>query len=166
MREEDLRRGSIAWTDVEDLPVKCPYQGEGQTISFSNTFVERYRGGVKLKAMCVALASADVRFDPKNGKRIKQYTLPGMMLPFTYPFYLTDCFRVVQIISGNESANTRWRPMGCTPRYDPATGRRVEGQKSIVLFTGGEAGGAPDPNDKTSSTVSSARLSDMLNGGD
>jgi hypothetical protein len=142
MRREDLRKVGIAWGHVKGLPVECPYQGESETLSFSNTLVENYkRRGFTLKAMCVALASPDVQFDPENGHHIKQYALSGLIGPGadrTYPFHLGDCFRAVQIISGDETADTRWRPIGCTPRYDPTTGRPVNGQKSVVLFTGGE----------------------------
>jgi hypothetical protein len=68
MRREDLRKEGIAWGHVKSLPVGCPYQGEAETLSFSHAIVESYkRRGFTLKAMCVTLASGQVRFDPERG---------------------------------------------------------------------------------------------------
>jgi hypothetical protein len=69
VRQVELRRHGIAWNDVPKLPIECPYQGEGWTISFSNEFYQSYKArGFSLKAMCLGLGSINVRFDPQTGK--------------------------------------------------------------------------------------------------
>jgi len=163
VRQDDLRRSGIAWNDVASLPVKCPYQGEGWTISFSDEFYESYkRRGFSLKAMCLSLGSEDVKFDPETGERLECYSLIGWESGGCFPFYVSDCFRSVKVLSGDGTAEQVWRPTGCTVRFDPKTGKAVNGSV-VKLFTGGDAGDAPDQS-QAGSSVSSARLGKLLSG--
>jgi len=165
IRQEDMRRHGIAWNAVPKLPIDCPYQGEGWTVSFSREFYESYKArGFTLKAMCLALGSSDVRFDPETGRPLRCYSLAGWEDGGCFPFYVSDCFRTYDLISGNDTAEQKWRPAGCNIRYHPKTGKRVNSAFAITLFTGGEAGDAPDESSETRTSVSDAKLGSLLSG--
>jgi uncharacterized protein YraI len=169
IRQGDLRRHGIDWPILSGnppgLPVGCPYQGEGWTLSFSREFYQSYlQRGFSLKAMCLALASESVRFDPETGKKIKCYRIVGWESGGCYPFFAPDCFRTVQLISGDNTAEQAWRPTGCPVRYDPSTGKVVRNVSEVKLFTGGGAGDAPDESSQTRASVDDARLGRLLSG--
>jgi hypothetical protein len=118
--------------------------------------------------MCYSLGSGEVKFDPETWRSIQQYR-PHPKTPFTndklsqHPFFVGNCFRSIQVRPDDKWT---WRPTGCRLQYDPRTGHKVRDASSVWLHTGVGAGGAPDPGDKTTSSVSSAKLSDLLNGKD
>jgi hypothetical protein len=166
VRRADMRRHGIAWFEpgVPELAVSCPYQGEDWTISFSRGFFQAYSDrGFSLKAMCLALASNDVHFDPETGRALKCYRLVDGGNSGCFPFYVSDCFRTVQAIGGSR-AEQSWRPTGCDLRYDPKTGRSVKRNSEVVLFTGGGAGDAPDQSSQARSSMDDARLGRLLSG--
>lgn len=168
VRQEDMRRHGVAWNvvgPVSRLPVECPYQGEGWTISFSREFYQMYVGrGFSLKALCLALASENVRFDPETGAPLKCYRLADWEDGGCFPFYISDCFKSAQVISGNGTAEQQWRPTGCTLRFDPKTGRKVQRESDVTLFTGGGAGDVPDENSPTRTSIDDARLGRFMSG--
>jgi hypothetical protein len=112
--------------------------------------------------MCLALASSDARFDPETGSKLKCYRQVGWESGGCFPFYAPDCFRTVQLISGNNTAEQQWRPTGCVVRYDPATGKVVQNVSDVKLWTGGGAGEAPDESSQTRTSVDDARLGRFL----
>jgi uncharacterized protein YraI len=170
LRADDMRRHGIAWSAFEPrmrpLPIGCPYQGEGWTLSFSREFYQSYVArGFSLKAMCLALASSNAHFDPETGAAIKCYRLAGWEDGGCFPFYVSDCFRTVQVMRGDGTAEQYWRPTGCNINYDPDTGRAVRRPSDVsLLYTGGGAGDAPDENTQTRSSVDDARLGHYLSG--
>jgi hypothetical protein len=168
-----------------DLPVECPYSGESSTVSLSTDLWNYYKGrGFQMRALCLTLASREVRYDPETGQRIPQYRLPGeypripgvphlgqvniggRWLPESFPFYAPNCFKTVQVISGKDTADTRWRPTGCVVRFDPGTGRPVQSGQLVEVYTGSEAGSGRDESTASrSSTVSDAKLGALVRGG-
>ena len=111
INDGDLRSAGIAWADVKELPVHCPYQGEGWTLSFSKAFYHKYQQrGFSLKALCLALASGYVNFNPETGQPIPQCAVAGYNYGITYPFYLPDCFKSATALSGDGTAEQTWRP--------------------------------------------------------
>lgn len=161
VRHEDLAANGIGWN--ESLAVKCPYQGEGHTISFSPGFVASYKQrGFSLKTMCIGLASEELNFDPEDGTPVPQYKIIGEAgTPGLYPFFLPRCYRSIKIMAGNNTAWTRWRPTGCSLKYHPVTGHRLQQSGDVVLSTGGEAGDGNDEVDGDT-TVTDARLRALL----
>lgn len=169
----DLARAGIAWMFYDGVAglardyVKCPYQGEGHTISLSRDVVAQYKQrGFSLRATCLALASEKVRFDPSNGGSLQRYQLPGYGNDpeYQFPFFVSDCFKEVKILA-DRNFEVEWRPVGCVAKYDPATGNPVSNGAAIKLVTGGAAGDAPDESAVSSSgTTSSAKLGTLISG--
>jgi hypothetical protein len=168
-----LARAGIAWgiydgvrQAVKDY-IGCPYQGEGYTISLSREVVDQYRQrGFSLRALCLALASHQVRFDPSNGSALQRYQLPGYgrSSEYQFPFFIPDCFREVKILA-DRHFEVEWRPAGCEIHYDPASGSAVTSSSAVRLVTGGGAGDAPDEaSSSATSTTSGARLEGLISG--
>lgn len=157
----DLAAQGIGW--AENLGEECPYQGEGQTISLSPDLASHYkRRGFSLTAMCLGLASEWVNFDPSTGVSIPQYEIVGETGAYgRFPFFLPSCYRKVRVLAGRNTAWVRWRPDGCTLRFDPLTGVRLQNAGDVLVTTGGEAG---DANQEASgeSSVTDARLRALL----
>lgn len=162
-----LQGAGIDWLGPESkLPVSCPYQGEGWTLSFSKDLYASYKGrGFSLRAICLALASGDIHYDPSTGQRIRGYILKEEErgAEEVHPFRVPDCFREVEVIEGDGTAEVLWRPRGCDVKFDPRSGRRVSSPKKVRLLTGGGAGGARD-EDNRSSTISTDRARALISG--
>ena len=119
----DLQSAGIDWFGPDaTLPVRCPYQGEGHTLHFSQELYEGYRKrGFSLRALCLALGSGDVHYDPLTGRKLRGYILAEEEegAEEVHPFTVPDCFRKVSVIHGAGTAEQVWRPTGCEVRFDP-----------------------------------------------
>jgi hypothetical protein len=144
------------------LPISCDEVPNGWGVTVGNQLYEAYRRrGFSREAVCLALGSEDVHFDPATGKPILQYELPHDAAGLR-PLWLPDCYRQVQIIAKGGYL-VGWRPSGCTLRYNPSTGIPITKPELVELASGGEAGGGVD-EDNQSSSVSEDRLRSLVNG--
>ena len=163
----------VSWDASAKLEIRCPPEmGDGYTPSFSKRFYAHYvRRDFSKQALCVALASEWVRYDPSNGKPIKRY-IPLLGNDYAYgpyPFHLPDCFKAIKVLEKatiNNMVITVWTPTGCKQRYNLMTGERLgAGKEHIKVTTPDTEGDAGDEVDYTGeSTISGSRLERLLRG--
>ncbi len=110
----------------------------GWGVTISRELYDHYRRrGFTKEAVCLALGSADVSYDPETGRQLPLYELSGGLIR---PLRLSDCYRTVQVYP-KTSYIIGWRPTGCTLRYHPTTGIRIHDPNAVELTSGGAAGG-------------------------
>lgn len=145
----------------ESLAVRCDEVPNGWGVSISSELFAAYRRrGFSRAAVCLALGSSNVNFDPETGKRLHLYEVDD--IAGLRPLWVPDCYREVTIV-GRGGYLIGWRPTGCTVRYHPSTGMKIEDPSTIELTAGGEAGGAADEDNRTS-TISRDRLKALVSG--
>ena len=147
--------------DTKALAIDCDEIPNGWGVSISNELFAEYKDrGFSRTAVCLALGSSDVNFDPATGKPLNLYELDDSA--GLRPLWVPDCYREVSIVSRGGYL-IGWRPTGCTVRYHPSTGLRIDDPSVVELAAGGEAGGAADEDNQTS-TVSRDRLKALVSG--
>ena len=91
------------------------------------------RKNFNFDALCMALTSGQLRFDPSTGERLPTYVMiqhikqdDGKVSTFIsdeLPFYVPSCFAKGRITKENLGATLR--PLGCTVGYHPWSGRKL-----------------------------------------
>jgi hypothetical protein len=146
--------------NTKALAIGCEQIPNGWGVSISEELFGEYRRrGFSKTAACLALGSSGVNFDPETGRRLPLYDLDdGAGLR---PLWVPDCYREVTVV-GRGGYLIGWRPTGCTLRYHPSTGIKIDDPAVVELTAGGEAGGAADED--RPSKVSSDRLKALVSG--
>jgi hypothetical protein len=148
---------------TQTLPVSCDEVPNGWGVTISNQLFDIYKQrGFSREAVCLALGSDDVHFDPETGRRLKLYQISNDEFQQVRALWLPDCFKEVEIVAKGGWL-VGWRPHGCTMRFHPLTGFPIDNPELVELSAGGEAGGGVD-EDNQSSTVSADRLRSLVNG--
>lgn len=148
----------------DPFPISCDIVANGWGVSISSDLYQHYRDrGFSEDAVCLALGSTDVKFDPETGKVLPLYEDPGNLVDIVYPLTLPDCFKTVHMNPIEVPYMIVWRPTNCTVAYHPTTGMKISDPTLVELVSGGEAGAGSDEENQ-SSTVSEERLKKILRG--
>jgi hypothetical protein len=145
------------------LPISC-HEINGWGVTISRELLENYKKrGFSRLAVCLALGSDDVYFDPATGKQLPLYQAP-VLLTGPRPLWLSDCFHEVKLLKSRYDYIVAWTPVGCKMRYDPHTGQLIKKPKAITFYAGGELGGGVDEDNNQSSDINEDRLRSLVNG--
>jgi hypothetical protein len=158
-----LRAAGIAPQEASlGFDISCEAEvPNGWGVTISDELYSSYQSrGFSKTALCFALGSGDVFFDPETGRQLKLYTVGQD--PMTHPIWVPNCFKKVEILKKLGHHNS-WRPSGCVLRYHPTTGLPIDDAKVVELWAGGAAGPGVD-EDNISSTVSADRLRSLVTG--
>lgn len=133
---------------------RCSYAGAGDIrMSVSDAFLSPYKAsGMPFDNLCMVLKTDGIfRYNTETGERLPTYVNIKDLFKMELPLIVPPCFARGKISwhrDGNGSKVAELHPIGCELKYNPWSGRLLDGRVSKVLAElfsvtngGGELGG-------------------------